>query len=167
MRTNKVIQITFCLSAVMINKLVCTLPHVVRRGWLGECRDYSVCCPSIGQHLSRGCLVKIAFWLNIFTCLKYFVLCHNCFSHGQFLNQMRHHRIRFLIREIFYTKISLNVGLVEAVAQLGLPVYLISHQWTFSFGFVKYEYIVPEMNALKTRIEHAILTITGEKLANT
>lgn len=28
MKTNKVIQITFCLSAVMINKLVCTLPHV-------------------------------------------------------------------------------------------------------------------------------------------
>lgn len=82
---------------------------------------------------------------------------------------MRHHRIRFLIglRGIFYTKLSLNVGLVEAVAQLGLPVYLISHQWTFSFGYVKYEYIVPEINALKTRIEHATLTITGEKLANT
>lgn len=36
---------------------------------------------------------------------------------------MGHHRIRFLILEIFYMKLSLNVGLFEAVPHLGLAAH--------------------------------------------
>lgn len=145
MKTNKVIQITFCLSAVMINKLVCTLPHVGSENVETVFSLLPKYWPTLIQGLS--CKNRILTKYLYSACLKYFVLCHNCFSHGQFLNQMRHHRILFLIGEIFHTKLSLNVGLVEAVAQLGLPVYLISHQWTFTFGYVKYECIVPNINA--------------------
>lgn len=74
---------------------------------------------------------------------------------------MVHHRIRFLKREIFDSKLSLNVGLVEAAPQLDSPYITPLDYW----GYVKD--IVPDINARKTRIQDAILTTTGLVLANT
>lgn len=84
---------------------------------------------------------------------------------------MGRYRIGFLMRWNFQMKLSLIVGLVEAVPQLApLPcstdaLFLLGY-----WGYVKdtvYSMPVPDINTLKTQVQDAILAITGEILANT
>lgn len=74
-------------------------------------------------------------------------------------------RISFLIRGNFQMKLTLIVGLVEAVPQCTRCTFSFGHR-----GYVKdtvYSMPIPDMNTWKTQVQDAILAITGEIVANT